>query len=175
MAESRVRVDPSVSVADLQAALKSLFKDRKDRDLASYLAHPNHYTVTWKTAPDKDLMAATAVLMSNFAAIAPNTQISSPKLIKAVEAENKIDKIDFTKKDSQGFAQWCDLRIRMVLAQFRRCKQSEQVCRSGIFSQRSEHPSQEKRATGVPGFSRFRQSFFQAPPMDSVNFPPWPP
>ena len=127
MADSRLRVDPSVGVSDLQGVLKGLFKSEGSRDLAKYLSHPTHYAVTWKTAPDKDIMAKTASLMSGFANLAPNTQVSSAKLIKALDAENKYEKMDFTKKDAVNFSTWCDLRIRVLLSQYRKCKQSQEA------------------------------------------------
>ena len=83
MADSRLKPDPSVNAADLQKCIVIFFDEREHTtqpDLAKYLSHPLCYAVTWKTSPDKDLMAATAQLMPKFADKATNTQMSSTKL-----------------------------------------------------------------------------------------------
>ena len=124
----RLRVDPSISVMDLQRVLLRQIDRSKEKGLFDCLKHPMNAPWSWKTAPCTAWLSTSADLLVDFLKIAPNGVLPSAKMRLALQRlllEPK-KKINTTAYDNDKFMDEADARIRVLLSQARQLKKSGQ-------------------------------------------------
>lgn len=124
----RLRVDPSISVMDLQRVLLRQIDRSKEKGLFDCLKHPMNAPWSWKTAPCTAWLSKSADLLVDFLKIAPNGVLPSAKMRLALQRlllEPK-KKINTTAYDNDKFMDEVDARIRVLLSQARQLKKSGQ-------------------------------------------------
>ena len=116
---TRLQVDPSIGVMDLQRAILKAIQDHEDKDVFNYLKHPTAASFNWKTAPCVQWLAQAKPLLLNYLTIAKNGLLLSAKLCMALRrlmTESKL-KINKTPWSSDDFVDQVDSRSRILLAQ----------------------------------------------------------
>lgn len=121
--QKRLVANPSMGIGDLMKAMTNFLDEQCDLDLHAAVSPPGHNVWSWKTAPNLSWMAKISALAIHFLNFAPNGVLSSSKLKNAVLKLAAVKKINRTRYADIDFADQVDLRIRVVLAQFRLLKQ----------------------------------------------------
>ena len=127
MAARRLVVDPAIGIADLQKCYLQLMQDIQSRDLLEYLKHPRNLNWNWKTAPHPEWMGKCAQLMKLLLGVAPNGILPSAKNKQALKRLNEDKKANFSRYSEEDWCDQVDQRARVLLAQFRSCKQKQDI------------------------------------------------
>ena len=127
MSARRLVVDPAIGIADLQKCYQTLADKIGSRDILEYLRHPRNLNFNWKTAPHPEWMAKSSTLMSLFLQVVPNGLLPSAKNKTALKRLNEHKKANFSRYSDEDWADQIDQRARVLLAQYRSCKQKQDV------------------------------------------------
>ena len=128
----RLTPDPCVGIRDLmQVLLPHITNSAIDFDLHSVVSPPDKVAWSWKTAPNCAWISKMKTLLCGFLRVAPNGVLASTQLKSAVsklctEQEYKKYKVNKSKLYDCDFADQCDEKIRIVLAQLRLLKKYPQ-------------------------------------------------
>ncbi len=124
--QKRLVANPSIGIGDLMKAMTSFLDEQCDLDLHAAVSPPGHGQWSWKTAPNLSWMAKISALAIHFLSFAPNGVLPSSKLKNAVLKLSSVKKINRTRYADVDFADQVDLRVRVVLSQFRLLKQKSE-------------------------------------------------
>ena len=123
---NRLVANPCVSVSDLVKTFKSWLDMTMDKDLFALLAPPGNTAFTWKTGPNHQWLARVAPLFIQLTKVAPNTVLTSKKMILVVAALRSCGAvINTTKMNEKTFDDWCDQTVRILFAKFREIKKDK--------------------------------------------------
>ena len=117
-AKPRQVADPSVTVGDLMEPLESFLETTGDKNVMKHLQPPPN--TSWKTST---WLAGLATLFEDYLKVAPNAIISSKKHKTAIIRLEEKHRINFSKKNTDEFADLIDDFIRMGLSHLRALKQ----------------------------------------------------
>ena len=121
--QRRLVADPSIGIGDLMKGFQKFVEETGQMDLFGAVDPPTHHTWSWKTAPNISWMAKIHLLALHLLDVAPNGVLASSKLKNSVVKLCGWKKINKTRFADCDFADQVDLRVRVVLAQFRLLKQ----------------------------------------------------
>ena len=122
----RLVADPSIGVQDMMRILKQFLGEEQSFDLLDLVSCPGHQAFSWKTSPNPSWMHKMSRLVTFFIGVAKNGVLPSAKLKTGFLKLCSSMKINCSRKHDNDFADLCDQRIRIVMAQFRTVKQNAQ-------------------------------------------------
>jgi len=122
----RLVADPSLGVQDMMRILKQFVGEEQSFDLLDLVSCPGHQTFSWKTSPNPSWMSKMSRLVTLFLGVAKNGVLPSAKLKTGILKLCDSMKINCSRKHDNDFADLCDQRIRIVMAQYRTVKQQAQ-------------------------------------------------
>lgn len=120
--KARVLVDPMISVDQIQTALESLVKHKKDSDLYRHIGAPSScVAVNWQTPPHGEWMLKCCGLVWDLLSFCPNTKLSSSKVRKALQqmATNHSLSVPSYLGKLKDAIDRIDLSIRLVMNMYR--------------------------------------------------------
>ena len=120
-AKPRQVADPSVTVGDLMEPLESFLETTGEKNVMKHLQPPPN--TSWKTSTPITWLAGLATLFEDYLKVAPNAIISSKKHKTAIIRLEEKHRINFSKKNTDEFADLIDDFIRMGLSHLRSLKQ----------------------------------------------------
>ena len=120
--QKRLVADPSIGLMDIQKVISSQFDQKNDYDLFGAVECPGHCQWSWKTAPNVSWMCKTSSLVAGFLKIAPNGVLASQKIRNALIKMTQNRKVNRSRFADSDWADKIDLRLRVVLSQFRELK-----------------------------------------------------
>ena len=115
--------DPNIGVQDMMRILKQFLGEEHTFDLLDLVSCPGHQTFSWKTSPNPSWMSKMNRLVTLFLGVAKNGVLPSAKLETGILKLCASMKINCSRKHDNDFADCCDQRIRIVMAQYRTVKQ----------------------------------------------------
>ena len=115
--------DPNIGVQDVMRILKQFLGEEHTFDLLDLVSCPGHQTFSWKTSPNPSWMSKMSRLVTLFLGVAKNGVLPSAKLKTGILKLCASMKINCSRKHDNDFADCCDQRIRIVMAQYRTVKQ----------------------------------------------------
>jgi len=122
----RLVANPCVSVADLVKTFKSWLDMSLSKDLFALLAPPGNTAFTWKTGPNHLWLARVAPLFVQLTRVAPNTVLTSKKVLLVISSlRGSGSVINTTKMTDQTFDDWCDQTVRILFAKYREIKKDK--------------------------------------------------
>ena len=135
MESSRLKVDPSIGVMDLQKVLKHHVDNAPDRNIWNILKHPTGAPFSWKTSACLPWIAEAAALLIDFLKIAPNGLLPASKLRLSLsrlltDGTEKTKKVNRTNYHTDDWVDQVDSRIRILLSQVRSLKKHEDYVRA---------------------------------------------
>ena len=135
MESSRLKVDPSIGVMDLQKVLKHHVDNAPDRNIWNILKHPTGAPFSWKTSACLPWIAQAADLLIDFLQIAPNGLLPASKLRLSLsrlltDGTEKTKKVNRTNYHTDDWVDQVDSRIRILLAQVRSLKKHDEYVRA---------------------------------------------
>jgi len=120
---SRLVADPCVTVSDLTAAFSAWLQVNLSKDLYGLLQPGHGKSFSWKTSPDHQWLSDLAPLYLGLAQVAPNTILTSKKLVLVFENMQKDGLINNTSKMCDStFHEWCDQTVRILFSKYRELK-----------------------------------------------------
>ena len=127
MESSRLKVDPTIGVMDLQKVLKHHVDNAPDRNIWNILKHPTGAPFSWKTSACLPWIAEAADLLIDFLKIAPNGLLPASKLRLSLsrlltDGTEKTKKVNRTNYHTDDWVDQVDSRIRILLSQVRSLK-----------------------------------------------------
>ena len=126
--QKRAVADPAMGVSDVMRALRGFMSKSREWDLHQLTQHPQgSKAFSWKTSPHPAWMAQCSDLVQELLKIAPNGLVTSSKLKTAVAKLAQERKINFTTMSEDDFQDAIDMRIRVVLSQYRAVKMSKEA------------------------------------------------
>ncbi|CAE7350592.1 unnamed protein product [Symbiodinium sp. CCMP2592] len=140
---TRVKVDPTIGVIDLQKVLKKHVDNAQDKDIWNILKHPTGAPFSWKTAVCIPWIAQAAYLLVDFLQVAPNCVLPAAKLRTSlkrlvVDGTEKTKKVNRTNYATDDFVDQIDSRIRILLSQVRCLKKQDEYVRAVRTATESE-------------------------------------
>ena len=135
MESSRLKVDPTIGVMDLQKVLKHHVDNAPDRNIWNILKHPTGAPFSWKTSACLPWIAEAADLLIDFLKIAPNGLLPASKLRLSLsrlltDGTEKTKKVNRTNYHTDDWVDQVDSRIRILLSQVRSLKKHEDYVRA---------------------------------------------
>lgn len=122
----RLVANPCVTVTDLVKTFKSWLDVSLNKDLFALLAPPGNTAFTWKTCPNHQWLARVAPLFVPLAKVAPNTVLTSKKMLLVVSALRSCNAvINTTKMNEATFDDWSDQTVRILFSKFREIKKDK--------------------------------------------------
>ena len=116
--------NPDIGIGELMKELQTFVVSSNNFDLMELVAYPGHGAFSWKTSPHAGWMMQMHRLVAKFLQVAPNGVLPSAKLKLAILRLCDYMKVNHTKSCHADFADKVDVRIRIVLAQYRKIKGS---------------------------------------------------
>jgi len=112
-----------MSVADLVGVFNTWLKQKMSKDIFALLKPPNDRGFSWKTSPDHQWLSDVGPLFFALADVAPNTVLTSKKMLLAFESLQKDGTIINTSKmEDNVFHEWLDQTVRILFSKFREIK-----------------------------------------------------
>ncbi|CAE7301807.1 unnamed protein product [Symbiodinium microadriaticum] len=132
---TRLKVDPSIGVIDLQRVLKKHVDNAPDKDIWNILKHPTGAPFSWKTSVCIPWIGQAADLLVDFLKVAPNGLLPAAKLRLSlkrlvVDGTEKTKKVNRTNYATDDWVDQVDSRIRIMLAQVRALKKQDEYLRA---------------------------------------------
>lgn len=135
--------DPNVAVSELMQVLHDHLKRENTKDLWHTLQVPDNQQLGWKKACNPLWMAKLNFLVHGLILVAPNGVVASVKLKLAIQKLLADHKCTTSKgHEVNDTVDLCDQMIRVLLGQFRACKDKQEkyyrVCRRMSAAEKSE-------------------------------------
>lgn len=115
--------NPDIASRELMQAFQGFVVQCNNFDLLELLDCPGHCHWCWKTAPNLAWMCKLHRLVGQLLGVAPNGVLPSAKVRLAITKLSELMKINQGRSNTATFADNCDQRLRIVMAQYRFVKQ----------------------------------------------------
>lgn len=115
--------NPDIAIRDLMQVFQTYVVQCNSFDLLDLLDCPGHCHWSWKTAPNPSWMCKLHRLVVQLLGLAPNGVLPSAKVRLAIAKLSELMKINHGRFNTATFADNCDQRLRVVMAQYRFVKQ----------------------------------------------------
>lgn len=114
--------DPNISIADLMKVFQIYVVQNNNYDFLELVSCPGHCQWSWKTSPNPSWMCQMHRLVSSLLNVAPNGVLPPSKVRTSLMKLCELMRINKSRSSNSDWADRCDQRIRIVMAQYRLVK-----------------------------------------------------